>query len=212
MIWRLHWLEMRGGLFWALGFSIFAAVTNFPFGFSQESLAEFVNQHGVFVAFFTAVMAGGDGLQGQATLRCHPWRFYKLSLPVARRKLVVTRIAATALAAMIICTCVTAAFVGGAVRQGASVDWQSAAVAHLYSLSTVVSVTAVLAALGVFLERFSFMFAAVLVVVVALANSAWISRALLEGRVAWLGLAGLAAVAVTGFAIAVTHAPRQEVT
>jgi hypothetical protein len=210
MIGYVHWLEMRGGLFAALCFSIFAATLNFSLAFSHEGLIEFVNHRGIFVAFFTAVMAGGDGLHGQVTLWRHPWHLHKLSLPVARRKLVVTRITATAVAAIIICTCVTAAFLGLAASQGTTIDMPSAVIAHLYSLSTAVSFTAALAALGV-LKPLWFMLAALLLVAIALGNSAWIASSMLEGRVAWLSLAALVGVAAAGLAAAVIHTPRREV-
>lgn len=211
MIWRLHWLEMRGGLVAALCVSLFAAAFNFSFVLSEAGLLEFVTHRGIFVAFFVAIMAGGDGLRGPITLRRHPWHLHKLALPIARRKLVVTKIIATASAAMFICTLVNAAYLAIALRRGAAIDWSSVAVAHLYSLSTAAAFTAALAALSVFFNVLLFALAALLVVAAAVANNSLIMTSMLEGGVAWAAIAVVAGVAAVGFSTAVIQGPRREI-
>lgn len=113
MIWYRHWLEMRWGLLAVVAFVVVWAYLDMLLRgpvedallrgpVEADDVMEWFALRVWSIGYMCAMLIGGCGLRGLWHLHAHSSTFFTLSLPVSRERIVLTRLAATLAAAVLI--------------------------------------------------------------------------------------------------------------
>lgn len=167
MIWYRHWLEMRWWLLPFVGFVVVGAYLDALHRgpVSPDDAMEWFAVRVWLIGYMAAFFIGGCGLRG-LWLHAHPSTYFTLSLPTARERIVLTRIAATLSAAVLIDVLAagfTVVWLGGLPGSLAAVNLLEL---FVVSLPVLFGYVAFSAALSCFLHPFWYVLASVAVGVV----------------------------------------------
>ena len=207
----LQWLNWRSGTPILIALCVLAVALTSPRlspddGFHFDWLSVF----GVWVGIFASLISGGNGIRSHWLPRNHAWTYYVLSLPVSRRRFVLTHVATTTMMAIVANIVVLGLAITVLRLKGIEIEHDFVVGSLLLSQANAIAVVLGLAALATLLKGFWF-FATWIVAATGYSVAAdAVARALAEQVVPWQGLVLAAPVAIVGLILTLRYVSKQD--